>query len=479
MNIFFGVIVGLIILMLLVVAHEFGHFIVARRNGVNVTEFGIGFPPRTVAWRKDPKTGKWHYLPRKKWAKDGINRVVYSNAKEENEIAAEVESTAEAEEKAKKESTKNAEITDRHDIAVKKRGLARIFGRRENSTKRQKVEYCQKGMIFSLNWLPIGGFCQMDGETNSAERKGTFGAASFWSKTKILFAGVAMNWLVAAVILTILAWTGMPEIIPGQFSVPVDTRKVAETPVQISNVIEGSPASEAGLEAGDYIIAIDGQEMHTASQIKEFDNSHAGETVKFEVRRGSENGEGGEVLEKEVKLNNNDTEYVVGITMLSSEVKSYSTWSAPIVGVGLTAQLTGETFRGMGELVGNLVSGAGSQLSFDASVRESGQEKIEEAGDSVSGPVGIVGQLFPAVVVAGPTRLALLTAIISISLACMNVLPIPALDGGRWFLIAFFHWRHKKLTAEIEEKVVSRAFLVLLVLIVAVTILDITRIAQR
>ncbi len=69
MNIFVGVIVGLVVLMILVVAHEFGHFIAARRNGVNVLEFGIGFPPRAIAWIKDTKTGKWRRLPRK----DGPN----------------------------------------------------------------------------------------------------------------------------------------------------------------------------------------------------------------------------------------------------------------------------------------------------------------------------------------------------------------------------------------------------------------------
>ena len=70
MDIFFGIIVGLIVLTLLVIVHEFGHFILARRNGVNVLEFGIGFPPRAIAWVKDPKTGKWHRLPKSEWKKE-------------------------------------------------------------------------------------------------------------------------------------------------------------------------------------------------------------------------------------------------------------------------------------------------------------------------------------------------------------------------------------------------------------------------
>ena len=129
-------------------------------------------------------------------------------------------------------------------------------------------------------------------------------------------------------------------------------------------------------------------------------------------------------------------------------------------------------------MIWNLISGVGSQFSFDASVRESGQEAISSVGDSVSGPVGIIGVLFPSFTAAGPTNLAFLAALISVSLACMNVLPIPALDGGRWLLIAIYKVRKKKLTKETEEKIVSRAMMVLLALIFIVTILDIIRIAK-
>ena len=126
----------------------------------------------------------------------------------------------------------------------------------------------------------------------------------------------------------------------------------------------------------------------------------------------------------------------------------------------------------------DLISGLAGQFSFDASVRESGQEAISSVGDSVTGPVGIVGELFPAFTAAGPSNLAFLAALISVSLACMNILPIPALDGGRWLLIAIYKVRKKKLTKETEEKIVSRAMMVLLALIFIITILDIVRIAS-
>ncbi len=396
MDIFIGVVVGLLVLMTLVTLHEFGHFMAARRNGVKVLEFGICFPPRALAWVKDPKTKKWHRLPKKDWKKP------------------------------------------------------------------------QDGLIFSLNWLPIGGFCQMDGESDADTRKGTFGAASFWAKTKILFAGVAMNWLVAIVIFTILAWTGMPEFLDNQFTIEADARTEA-TPVQVNNVAENSPAARAGFNTGDYITAIDGQEVWRASEINEYNRAHAGETVKYTLNGNKETT---------VALNSSDAEYLLGITMVSTQTLTYATWSAPVVGVGLTAQLTGETFKGVGTMLWNLVSGVARQFSGNAEVRESGQEAISEVGDSVAGPVGIVGQLFPAFTAAGPRSLAFLAALISVSLACMNVIPIPALDGGRWLLIAIYKLRKKKLTKETEEKIVARAMMALLALIFLVTILDIIKITN-
>lgn len=438
MDIFLGVIVGLLVLMFLVTAHEFGHFLAARRNGVNVLEFGIGFPPRAIAWIKDPKTGKWRRLPKKEWKKDGMAKVVYSNG--------------------------------------------------------GKSELTQDGMIFSLNWLPIGGFCQMDGESAADKRKGTFGAANFWSKTKILFAGVTMNWLVAFIIFTILAWTGMPKFLDNQFSLPNDTR-INDEPVQVINVAEGSPASEAGFKNDDLIVAVNGEKVAYADDIISYNETHAGEEVTYTIKRLEtvcmnqpdcyqepcpclEEGE--EWTEREItaKLNPSESEYLLGVSMASSQALSYSTWSAPIVGAGITLQLTGETFKGVGVMLWNLISGIGSQFSPDASVRESGQESISAVGDSVSGPVGIIGVLFPAFTSAGPANLAFLAALISVSLACMNVLPIPALDGGRWLLIAIYKIRKKELTKEVEEKIVSRAFMVLLAMIFIVTILDIIRIAN-
>ncbi len=325
--------------------------------------------------------------------------------------------------------------------------------------------------MFSLNWLPIGGFCSMDGESAADKRKGTFGASSFWAKTKILFGGVAMNWLVAFVILTILAFTGMPQFLENQFYLGNDAEVVeVERGVIVKEVLDDSPAAKAGFEREDKIIKVGDTEVKTSEEVINFGKEHAGKEVKYTIKRGDQ------TQELAVKLNGSDEKYSLGVSMATyGQGLIRSTWSAPIVGAGLTLQLTGETFKSLGDLLWNLVSGVIRQFSFDDAVREEGRNDIGVVGDSVSGPVGIIGVIFPTFASTGVTNLAFLAALISVSLACMNILPIPALDGGRWLLIAIYKLRRKELTKETEEKIVSRAFMMLLGLIVLITILDITK----
>lgn len=407
MNTFIGIVIGLLILMVLVIAHEFGHFIMAKRSGVRVKEFGIGFPPRIIAWVKKPvevtdKSGKkhtvikWVKIPKKDWDEE------------------------------------------------------------------------QNSLIFSLNGLPIGGFCSMDGESDADTRKGTFGAASFWGKTKILFGGVLMNWLVAAVVLTVLAFTGMPQFLNNQFYLKNDANITGQG-VIVEKVIEDSPAETAGFKSGDKIIRVGETDVFYPTTITEYGQDNAGQEAKYTIER---DGEEREII---AKLNEPGSKYTLGIEMSYGQAFIRSTWSAPIVGVGTTLQLTGETFKGLGSLVWNLFSGAFSQFSPNDDVRENGRQELAAAGDSVSGPVGIVGVMFPQFVNAGISNLAFFAALISVSLACMNVLPIPALDGGRWLLIAIYRLRGKKLPKETEEKIVSRAFTFLIALVLLITALDIIK----
>ncbi len=381
-----GILTGLIILVILVVVHELGHAIVAKRNGVVVEEFGIGFPPR--AWGRKLKQG--------------------------------------------------------------------ILG---------------KNVLLSLNWLPLGGFVKLQGEHDAAEGKGDYGAATYWQKTKILLAGVLMNWIAAAVIFTILAFVGLPKILPNQFSVPGDTYLSVE-PLTISSVENDSPANEAGLRRGDEILLVGTDEIESSAELAQATKANRGKKVQVTYLRGNQEYTVPVTLRSEVSKGQGYLGIATSQERLS-EIRA--TWSAPIVGVGTTVQLTGETFKGLGTLLGNLGKGIASKFSGNDTVRQEGEKAIGEAANSVSGPVGILGVIFPAMQQAGLKMLLLLTGIISLSLAVMNALPIPALDGGRWFTMTVFRLLKKPLTKEREERIQTIGFLALLGLIVLVTIADVSK----
>ncbi|MEI6228954.1 MAG: M50 family metallopeptidase [Candidatus Saccharibacteria bacterium] len=378
MQLFIGVLIGLIVLVILVVVHELAHAWVAKRNGVTVEEFGIGLPPK--AWGKKLKNG----------------------------------------------------------------------------------------VLFTLNWLPIGGFVKMQGEHDAARKKGDYGAAGFWGKTKILFAGVTANWLLAAFILAILSIFGLPKVLPNQFMMAGDSVLVNQ-PVEITGLTAGKPAEAAGLRVGDTVIQFAGQKPSTSEELSKLIGDNKGKTTQMTYSRG------GQESTIDIALSDNTEGGILGINMgQRSTIKS--TWSAPIVGVVTTAQFTWETLSGLGGLVANLFNGIVSQFSSDSAVRDQAAADLKTAGDSVAGPIGILGTIFPAASSAGPMQLLFLTAIISLTLAVMNILPIPALDGGRWFTMMLFRLTKKSLTFEREEKIQTIGFYILMGLIVLVTITDVAKI---
>lgn len=378
MELLFGIVLGLIILVLLVVVHELGHAIVARRNGVVVEEFGIGFPPR--AWGKKLKNG----------------------------------------------------------------------------------------IEFTLNWLPLGGFVKLQGEYDSATGKGDYGAVSYWVKTKILLAGVLINWLVAGVLLTILAWTGLPQVIPNQFSVPQDMSVQNKGDVSIAALIDDYPAARAGLKEGDIIETFAGKEVTTVEQLIALTHQYRGETVAVGYERNDKK------QTKQVTLRDSEQGTVFGAGLGQMQLARY-TWSAPIVGFGTTLQLTGITLQGVGDIVVNLAQGLAGKVSLSDQAQEAADKKLQEVGNNVAGPVGILGVLFPSVQQAGIIQIVFFSALISLTLAVMNILPIPGLDGGRWYTMTIFRLLKKPLTKEREEVIQTVGVLLLLVIIVAVTVSDVTK----
>jgi regulator of sigma E protease len=376
----FLLILGIILFVGLVVVHEFGHFIAARRNGVEVEEFGIGFPPR--AWSRRIKDSKG-------------------------------------------------------------------------------------GFLFSLNWLPIGGFVKLKGESDAAKEKGSLGAASTWSKTKIMLAGVIMNLVVAFGLLTVLAWTGMPQFIDNQYTVKSDAKTV-RSDVVVSYVEETSPAAKAGLKTEDKIISVKGGGKTTtvqdASQIPELTKKYPGQKIAVTYERDGTtktvNVQLRSAAEVEKSKNTDNPKGYLGIVPGEYKIVR-STWSAPIVAAGVIGQVTKLTFQGLGTALTAVFQGDGAKAS-----------------EQVSGPLGIIFLLKYGSGV-GFEFILMLIAIISLTLAIMNVLPIPALDGGRLYMVLLSRLSTrlggKPMSQEMEEKIVGASFIFLLFLIILITVVDVKR----
>lgn len=328
----------------------------------------------------------------------------------------------------------------------------------------------KNGIDFKINALPLGGYVKLQGEHDAANGKGDYGAANFWAKTQILFAGVFFNFVFAGLLLTTLAWTGLPKILPNQFRLDNDGQ-VAYSAVKVGAMTKGGPAERAGLKHDDEILTLDGQVVDSPDKLRILTKQLAGREVAVIYRRPT----GTSVQTTQVKLNDSAVAASQGYIGLvpAQEAKIYATWSAPIVGFGTTIQLMSETVKGVGELFVNFFGGLIQKLSFDQVTRQQADRKLAQAGQSVAGPVGLLGVIFPALIGGELTTFVLFVAIISLTLAVMNALPIPALDGGRWLVTALFHGFKKPLSKELEEKIHGTGMMALLALTLLITISDV------
>ncbi len=376
----FQVSVGLLLLTFLVVIHELGHALIAKRNGVVVQEFGIGFPPKFAS------------------------------------------------------------------------------------------KLLKNGTLLSINWLPLGGFVKLQGENDAADQPGDYGAANLWVKTKILLAGVTMNWLFAILALSLLAVIGFPKVLPNQFTVPSDTVEVT-TPLKVTFISQDSPAAKTGLKINDRIVSVAGTKIVKPGDLAEITGKNQGKKVEVKYMRGGQTYS----VYVQLRYKPDSNKGVLGVAT-SMQTMRYSTWSAPIVGVGTTIQFSVVTLQGLATLVGQLINGLSSQLSDNQTAREKGSQDLSAAGNSVGGPLSIVGVFFPAAQNAGASTLLFLTAIISLTLAVMNILPIPALDGGRLLLTYIFRIIRRPLTKDIEDSIVGYSFMALMILVVVITVADVFKI---
>jgi regulator of sigma E protease len=354
-----SIVVVVLVFFGLVMVHELGHFVVARRNGVRVLEFGIGFPPR-------------------------------------------------------------------------------LF-----SKIRAKTRY-------SVNLLPIGGFVRLKGEDGENKDPDSFASQGYWKKTKIIMAGVTVNLLVAYLIFTFLLFVGMPHILPftpPSFG-PVQPITYSSEGMLVYGVSKDGAAKVAGLRENDHILSVNGEVFDTQSSFSQYLRDHAGQDVRLAISRGGQN------LSIVAKLGSDKSAGVLGVVAERETYVRYNWWQAPLAAVVVVLRMLWLTLAGFGALIVGLFTRG-------------------QVSDQVAGPIGITA-LFGQLIHFDWRYSVSLVAALSLSLALINSLPIPALDGGREFVITLQRLG-VKIKPHHEQWIHVAGFVLIFALIIIITIVDITR----
>lgn len=385
---FLTIIVTVFIFGILVLTHEFFHFIAAKRSGVKVEEFGIGYPPRLIGIFKKGK--KWEI----------------------------------------------------------------IFGSKGIETETT---------IYSLNFIPFGGFNKiygMEEESSAIVNKAlSFRKKSIGTRAKIIVAGVAGNFLLAVFLFGVGFYFGFPQVIEGK--APKEAKDVG---VQIISVNKDSPAQAADIKIGDKIIQLrsflpvteeSGSEVKIVQEvndIQEFTQEHLGEKIILTIKRGDK------ILEKEIipRENPPEGEGSMGVGLVKVGIISYPWYSAFLKGIEHTFILAGT----MIEVFFHLIKGVliGKPLP----------------GVEFAGPIGVT-LLISDMLEIGWIYVLNFTAILSLNLTILNLLPFPALDGGYLLLLLIEKIRKAPVKIEIENLINQIGFVMLIILMIIVTVKDIGR----
>ncbi len=349
-------------LSFLILAHEAGHFVAAKWFGLDVEEFGFGFPPRIFSWKSKLKKGR---IPRQ--------------AQGETE--------------------------------------------------------------YSLNWLPFGGFVKIAGENDrihgdmsrfahlsKAEQRRVFMFQPAWKRSIIILAGVFMNFVIGWWILSAVFMIGTP------------------THLFVTGVQSASPAEIVGFRAGDIL-----KDFRTSEEFISYIDAHRGEPTSIVIHRDGNDT----VLTVTPRRETKPGEGAIGVLLGESGVLRRSFGQAFVDGLLQAGILFWLTIVSFGDLLNNLLLHA-------------------RVPEGVAGPIGIfsvaqeTGRL-------GFVYLLQLLALISINLAVLNILPFPALDGGRFFFILIEKLKGSPLSVRVEGLINGLGFIVLVVLIIGITVHDIVQ----
>ncbi len=359
-----NILIFLVILALLVVVHEFGHFIVAKKSGIRVDEFGLGFPPK-------------------------------------------------------------------------------LFGKKFGETE------------YTLNAIPFGGFVKIYGENpadvvDGGDATRSMGHKSKWIQASVLAAGVSFNVIFAWLVISLGLVFGLPSV-----ANPEHPEEVKNAKVVLSSVMSKSPAEEAGLKAGDILVSLKTDELElkdgvTTETVRDFILSSKA-PIKITYTRGTKTAETTVSAKEGISGNSR----AIGISMDMIGILKLPVHQAFIRGAVMTERLF--------EVVAVNIF----YFFLDAF---SGQADLAQ----VAGPVGMVTLVGDAKDL-GFSYLIFFTAMLSINLAVINLIPFPALDGGRLFILLIEAVKRSPLNPKFVNGLNAVGFALLLLLMLVITYSDILK----
>lgn len=299
----------------------------------------------------------------------------------------------------------------------------RLFGKKKGET------------LYSVNVIPAGGFVKLAGEDEDSTDPRSISVQPAWVRGIIIVSGVAMNFLLAWLIFTIIYTIGGP---------------IATEKVVVGSVADNSPAKRAGLKEGDLVVEFGG--------VKAGDPWKLGRTIKDHV--GQENTlvyerEGGRYLVKIIpRQNPPEGQGPLGISTLPDvTIKAYPVWEAPIIGTVQSIRWTGEILTALKTIVTDLVA--------------------ERTPPSDIGGFVRIGYVTHKATLSGFQAVLRFLGLLSLNLALLNILPLPALDGGRLVFVLIEGITKRRVPFKVERWVHGVGMALLIVLTVLVTYNDI------
>jgi regulator of sigma E protease len=304
--------------------------------------------------------------------------------------------------------------------------------------------------VYSLNWLPLGGFCKIKGEDGNGENEtDSFTSKPIWRRIVIISAGVIMNIFLAVILFSVGFMIGSPQ----SFGEDDSRAIVSDRKIMIMEVLSDSPAASAGLAAEDYILAIDGQDFVDEKDLRAYVNARAGQELVYKIERN------GDFLEKKIVPADNGGKGEVGVAIANIGLVRYPWYLAIWKGVQLTFVMLWAIIAAFFGIIKSLITGNG-------------------VGVEVAGPVGIAN-MTGQYARMGFVYLLQFTGLLSANLAVINFLPLPALDGGRIIFLLVEKIKGSPVRRDLEAIIHSIGFFLLIALMILITARELSGFAGK